>query len=64
MPGSPALLNDVLSVPPTVRLLVGEAPATPRSSNGASASRTMAAAAGGPKTPAPRARPVPESMFR
>ena len=44
--------------------VVADAPTTPRSSNGASASRTTAAAAGGPNTPAPRARPVPESMLK
>ena len=30
MPGRPALLNDVLSVPPVARLLVALAPATPQ----------------------------------
>ena len=64
IPGSPALLNDVLSVPPVWRLVVVIAPATPRSLKDASAWRRMSAAAGGPNTLAPRARPVPESMLR
>ena len=65
MPGSPALLNDVLSVPPTLRLVVADGADRRRDpANGASAWRTTAAADGGPNTPAPRARPVPESMLR
>ena len=64
MPARPALLKEVLSVPPTARLVEGTAPATPRSSKGASAARTTAAASGGPKTLAPRTRPVPESMLK
>ena len=64
IPGRPALLNAVLSVPAITRLVVADAPITPRSWNGASAWRMIAAASAGPNTPAPRARPVPESMFR
>jgi len=47
--GRPALLKDVLSVPPTARLVEGTAPATPRSWKSASAARTTAAASGGPR---------------
>ena len=54
----------MLSVPPVARLVLGSAPATPRSSKGASAARIAAAASGGPKTLAPRTRPVPESMLK
>ncbi len=64
MPGKPTLLNDVESVPAMARLLEADAPMTPKSSKGFSSSRMIAAVSGGPKTPAPLARPVPESMFR
>ena len=50
IPGSPASLNVVLSVPPERRLSVAVAPRTPRSSNGLKISRTIVAASGGPKT--------------
>ena len=53
IPGSPALLNDVLSVPPTLRLSVALAPMTPRLSYGPIACLTIAAAPAGPKTLAP-----------
>ena len=40
-PASPALLKDVLSVPPMARLLEATAPATPRSAKGSRALRTI-----------------------
>jgi len=43
-PGSPALLNDVLSVPPVCRLLVLPTPATPHSANCIITGRSTAAA--------------------
>src|SRR5947207_1288776 len=64
IPGKPAALNDVLSVPPGLRPREFKAPATPRSLNGARASRSTFAASGGPKILIPRAFPVPLSMLK
>src|SRR5688572_6490621 len=47
IPGRPAALKLVLSVPPVARLAVAPAPATPRSANGSSAVRSTRAARAG-----------------
>src|SRR5580700_7111353 len=64
IPGNPALLNDVLSVPPVARLFVWLTPPTPQSVNSPNTPRSATAASGGPNTPAPRGRPVPESILK
>ena len=46
-----------------LRLREATEPTTPSSLKGLRISRMMPATSGGPKTPAPRTRPVPESMF-
>ena len=51
MPGNPALLKDVLSVPPVARLLVVLTPPTPQSVNRPNTPRNAVAASGGPNTP-------------
>src|SRR5437667_2997450 len=56
--------RDVTGVQTCALPILAPAPTRPRSANGASEARITAAAPEGPKTVAPRARPVPLSMFR
>ena len=63
-PGSPALLYDVLSVPPVLRLRVTLIPPTPYSLNCIRTGHSTGAASGDPKMLPPRMRPVPESTLK
>lgn len=62
--GRSGLIKKVLSEPPRLRLRVETAPTMPSSLKGFRMSRRMSAASGGPNAPAPRTRPVPESILK